>query len=207
MCKNSNLSKIISEDTRSFFKQFYGSVTEEDYLTMRLGFIMKHCSGNPKFNFYKYMIRALEADFKKVVGWYVYIWISAVPFIMLLLVGTKLEHIITELAHQVAEKHSAIEGDLVVSPSDDLFWFNRPKLVLLLIHIVLFQNAFEIAFFFWLLMGTSFKKVIFDENVAEGLTNWAQNARRRNARGTNGGGVQMASPPTRSTEQGTARLI
>lgn len=31
-------------------------------------------------------------------------------------------------------------------------------------------------------MGTSFKKVIFDENVVEGLANWAQNARRRNAR-------------------------
>ncbi|KAM3372406.1 hypothetical protein ACQJBY_019334 [Aegilops geniculata] len=53
---------------RSFFKQFYGSVTEEDYTTMRLGFIMKHCKGTPKFNFYSYMIRALEVDFKKVVG-------------------------------------------------------------------------------------------------------------------------------------------
>ncbi|KAF0932133.1 hypothetical protein E2562_008666 [Oryza meyeriana var. granulata] len=164
---------------RSFFKQFYGSVTKEDYITMRLGFIMKHCRGNPKFNFYKYMIRALEADFKKVVGiswylwvmlivflllnvqgWYVYIWISAIPFIMLLVVGTKLEHIITELAHQVAEKHTAIEGELIVSPSDDLFWFHRPKLVLLLIHIVLFQNAFEIAFFFWLLVTYGFKSCI-----------------------------------------------
>uniref|UniRef100_A0A0E0CM41 MLO-like protein n=1 Tax=Oryza meridionalis TaxID=40149 RepID=A0A0E0CM41_9ORYZ len=267
---------------RSFFKQFYGSVTEEDYVTMRLGFIMKHCRGNPKFNFYKYMIRALEDDFKKVVGiswylwamliiflllnvqgWYVYIWISAVPFVMLLVVGTKLEHIITELAHQVAEKHTAVEGELVVSPSDELFWFHRPKIVLLLIHIVLFQNAFEIAFFFWLLvtygfkscimgntgyviarivisvisqllcgystlplyaivshMGTSFKKVIFDENVAEGLANWAQNARKRNARAartqnvgdspvdeSNVGEVQMTSPPTKSVQQGTARLI
>ncbi|BAH91753.1 Os02g0562600, partial [Oryza sativa Japonica Group] len=76
-------------------------------------------------------------------------------FQMLLVVGTKLEHIITELAHQVAEKHTAIEGELVVSPSDELFWFHRPKIVLLLIHIVLFQNAFEIAFFFWLLVRTT----------------------------------------------------
>ncbi|KAL8470361.1 hypothetical protein ACS0TY_033005 [Phlomoides rotata] len=29
---------------------------------------LNHCSGNPKFNFYKYMTRALENDFKKVVG-------------------------------------------------------------------------------------------------------------------------------------------
>nr|CAB3456200.1 unnamed protein product [Digitaria exilis] len=53
---------------RSFFKQFYGSVTEEDYTAMRLGFIAKHCRGNPKFNFYNYMIRAFEVDYKKVVG-------------------------------------------------------------------------------------------------------------------------------------------
>ncbi|RWW74703.1 hypothetical protein BHE74_00017352 [Ensete ventricosum] len=31
---------------------------------------------------------------------------------LLLVVGTKLEHIITQLAHEVAEKHSAIEGIL-----------------------------------------------------------------------------------------------
>ena len=69
---------------------------------------------------------------------------------LLLAVGTKLEHIITELAHEVAEKHVAIEGDLVVNPSDDHFWFNRPQIALFLIHFILFQNAFEIAFFFWI---------------------------------------------------------
>jgi len=74
---------------------------------------------------------------------------------VLLVVGSKMEHIITELALEVAQKHTAIEGDLVVSPSDEHFWFGRPKLVLLLIHIVLFQNAFEIAFFFWLLVRSS----------------------------------------------------
>uniref|UniRef100_A0A453PK81 MLO-like protein n=1 Tax=Aegilops tauschii subsp. strangulata TaxID=200361 RepID=A0A453PK81_AEGTS len=119
-------------------------------------------------------------------------------------------------------KHTAIQGDLVVAPSDDFFWFHRPKLVLLLIHVVLFQNAFEIALFFWLLvtygfkscimgnrayaisrvvisvisqlvccyitlplyaivshMGSSFRRVMFDENVTEGLVNWAEKARRR----------------------------
>ena len=73
---------------------------------------------------------------------------------MLLVVGSKMEHIITELAVEVVQKHTAIEGDVVVAPSDDFFWFHRPKLVLLLIHIVLFQNAFEIAFFFWLWVRT-----------------------------------------------------
>ncbi|KAG5530310.1 hypothetical protein RHGRI_025304 [Rhododendron griersonianum] len=68
---------------QSFFKQFYGSVTKSDYTTLRLGFIMTHCRGNPKFNFHKYMIRALEADFKKVVGINWYLWLFVVVFLSL----------------------------------------------------------------------------------------------------------------------------
>jgi mlo protein len=78
---------------------------------------------------------------------------------LLLAVGNKMEHIITELALEIVQKHSAIEGDLVVAPSDQFFWFHRPKLVLLLIHIILFQNAFEIAFFFWLLVSKDNKYI------------------------------------------------
>lgn len=69
--------------------------------------------------------------------------------------GTKLEHVISQLAHDVAEKHTAIEGDLLVQPSDDHFWFRRPRIILFLIHFILFQNAFEIAFFFWILVSGS----------------------------------------------------
>ncbi|XP_072965012.1 MLO-like protein 1 [Typha angustifolia] len=166
----------------SFFKQFYGSVTKSDYTTMRLGFIMTHCRGNPKFDFHKYMVRALEADFKKVVGiswylwifvviflllnvsgWHTYFWIAFVPLILLLAVGTKLEHVISQLAHEVAEKHSAIEGELVVKPSDDHFWFHRPRVILYLIHFILFQNAFEIAFFFWILATYGFDSCIMGQ--------------------------------------------
>lgn len=73
----------------------------------------------------------------------------------MLAVGTKLEHIIIQLAREVAQKHIAVEGELVVKPSDDHFWFHRPRLVLILIHLILFQNAFEIAVFFWMLVRTS----------------------------------------------------
>ncbi|CAN6479228.1 unnamed protein product [Victoria cruziana] len=166
----------------SFFKQFYASVTKSDYITLRLGFIMTHCRGNPKFNFHKYMMRALEADFKKVVGiswylwvfviiflllnvggWHTYFWIAFIPLILLLAVGAKLEHVITKLAHDVADKHTAIEGDLVVQPSDNYFWFHRPRLVLYLIHFILFQNAFEIAFFFWILTTYGFDSCIMGQ--------------------------------------------
>nr|GEW14896.1 MLO-like protein 1 [Tanacetum cinerariifolium] len=155
--------------SQSFFKQFYGSVTKPDYIALRLGFIMTHCRGNRKFNFHKYMTRVFEDDFKKVVGiswylwitviiflllnihgWHTYFWIAFIPFILLLSVGTKLEHIIIQLAHEVAEKHVAVEGEPVVKPSDDHFWFHRPKILLLFIHFILFQNAFELAYFFWI---------------------------------------------------------
>ncbi|KAL8487196.1 hypothetical protein ACS0TY_023750 [Phlomoides rotata] len=167
---------------KSFFKQFFRSVSKSDYTTLRLGFVMNHCSGNPKFNFYKYMTRALENDFKKVVGiswylwvfvviflllnvygWHAYFWISFVPLALLLAVGTKLEHIITQLAREVAQKHIAVKGELVVKPSDDHFWFHRPRLVLVLIHVILFQNAFEIAVFFWMLVMYGFDSCIMGE--------------------------------------------
>ncbi|KAM3698781.1 hypothetical protein ACJW30_06G215700 [Castanea mollissima] len=163
----------------SFVKQFYGSVTKSDYATLRLGFIVTHCRTNPKFNFHKYMIRALEDDFKKVVGiswylwifvviflllnvngWHTYFWIAFLPFVLLLAVGTKLEHVITQLAHEVAEKHVAIEGELVVKPSDRHFWLGRPRIVLFLIHFILFQNSFEIAFFFWIWVQYGFDSCI-----------------------------------------------
>ncbi|KAK1266952.1 MLO-like protein 1 [Acorus gramineus] len=166
----------------SFFKQFYGSVTKSDYVTLRLGFVTTHCRGSPKFDFHKFMMRVLEADFRKVVGiswylwvfvvvflllnvngWHVYFWIAFIPLILLLAVGTKLEHVITQLAHEVAEKHAAIEGDLVVKPSDDHFWFHRPQIVLFLIHLILFQNAFEIAFFFWILFTYGFNSCIMGQ--------------------------------------------
>ncbi|CAL5386193.1 unnamed protein product [Camellia sinensis] len=90
---------------RSFFKQFYGSITRLDYMTLRHGFIMKHCRGNPKFDFHKFMICALEDDddFKKAIG----------IRVLLIAVGTKLEHVVSQLVHEVAEKHVAIEGELV----------------------------------------------------------------------------------------------
>jgi len=69
---------------------------------------------------------------------------------LLLAVGTKLEHVITRLAQDVAQRHIAIAGDLVVQPSDDHFWFHRPRLILILIHIILFQNSFELAFLFFI---------------------------------------------------------
>ncbi|XP_023731054.1 MLO-like protein 1 [Lactuca sativa] len=164
----------------SFFKQFYWSVTKSDYVALRLGFITNHCKGVPKFNFHKYMIRALEDDFKEALGiswylwlfvvifllmningWHTYFWIAFAPFILLLAVGTKLEHIIIQLAYEVSEKHIAEEGHKVlIEPKDDHFWFNQPRILLFLMHFILFQNSFEIAFLFWIWLQFGFDSCI-----------------------------------------------
>ncbi|KAL4655198.1 hypothetical protein ACB092_01G433200 [Castanea dentata] len=170
---------------------FRGSVTKSDYTALRLGFIKEHCPQNPIFDFHKYMVRTLEVDFKKVVGiswylwlfvvvflllnvagWHSYFWLSFLPVILLLFVGAKLEHIITRLAHEaqaqqeqspVVEKNTKDREGTRVKPSDKHFWFSRPALVLDLIHFILFQNSFEIAFFFWILCTYGFNSCIMEK--------------------------------------------
>ncbi|KAM1695435.1 hypothetical protein ACFXTI_029511 [Malus domestica] len=153
-----------------FFRQFVRSVPKVDYLTLRHGFIMAHLApqSHKKFNFQKYINRSLEEDFKVVVGisppiwffavifllfnthgWYSYLWLPFVPLIIILLVGTKLQVIITKMGLRIQERGEVVKGLLVVQPGDDLFWFNRPRLILYFINFVLFQNAFQLAFFAW----------------------------------------------------------
>ncbi len=66
-----------------------------------------------------------------------------------LLVGTKLQVIITKMGLRIQERGEVVKGVPVVQPGDDLFWFNRPRLILYLINFVLFQNAFQLAFLTW----------------------------------------------------------
>ncbi|XP_034704887.1 MLO-like protein 6 [Vitis riparia] len=153
-----------------FFRQFFRSVNNVDYLTLRHGFIMAHLSpgSEAKFDFRNYIKRSLEEDFKVVVsispviwfcavlflltnthGWYSYLWLPFIPLVIILLVGTKLQVIITKLGLRIAERGDVVKGTPVVEPANDLFWFNRPHLILFLINFVLFLNAFQLAFFAW----------------------------------------------------------
>ncbi|XP_048132578.1 MLO-like protein 12 [Rhodamnia argentea] len=149
-------------------RQFYNSVSKVDYLTLRHGFITAHLSEGSTFDFQKYIKRALEKDFGVVVGisfwmwiflvififfhahgFYNYLWLPFIPLVMLLLVGTKLQGIITKMGIDSHDKSHVVRGTLLVRPSDHFFWFGRPKLLLHLIHFILFQNSFQVAFFTW----------------------------------------------------------
>lgn len=119
-----------------------------------------------------------------IYGWYTYFWIAFIPTLTVLFVGMKLQQIITSLALEVmggVEKKSVgnrgakpqrvvaekmLDDDLKpekihpIKPRDDLFWFNRPRLLLYLVHFMLFQNAFEFAFFFWGLFSHGFNSCL-----------------------------------------------
>nr|GLL43086.1 MLO-like protein 6 [Ipomoea trifida] len=198
-----------------FFRQFIRSVPKVDYLTLRHGFIMAHLApqSQTKFDFQKYIKRSLEEDFKVVVGispiiwlfavffllfnthgWYSYLWLPFIPLIIILLVGTKLQVIITKMGLRIQERGEVVKGVPVVEPGDDLFWFNRPRLILFLINFVLFQNAFQLAFFAWAWilcsyvtlplyalvtqMGSNMKPTIFNERVATALKKWHHTAKK-----------------------------
>ncbi|XP_078427463.1 MLO-like protein 2 [Wolffia australiana] len=153
-----------------FFRQFVWSVPKVDFLTLRHGFIMAHLAPHSAatFNFQQYIDRSLEGDFKVVVGinpmiwffavffllanahgWRAYLWLPFIPLVVILLVGTKLQVVITRMALQIMERGDVVRGVPLVQPKDDHFWFNRPKLLLYVIHFVLFQNAFQLAFFIY----------------------------------------------------------
>nr|BAJ33971.1 unnamed protein product [Eutrema halophilum] len=149
-----------------FFKQFGHSVVRSDYLTLRKGFIVNHHL-TLKYDFHSYMIRSMEEEFQRIVGvsgplWgfvvafmlfnikgsNLYFWIAIIPVTLVLLVGAKLQHVIATLALEndgLTEYPSGVK----LRPRDELFWFNKPELLLSLIHFILFQNSFELASFFW----------------------------------------------------------
>ncbi|XP_062178533.1 MLO-like protein 13 isoform X2 [Phragmites australis] len=193
-----NQGKFVSERTQgflmklavvswiiAFLKQFYNSVSKSDYEALRSAFVWIHYPKKPDFDFHKYMIRALEHDFKRVVGiswylwlfvifflllningWHTYFWLAFLPIFLLLIVGAKLEHIITRLAQDAAASLSdGTEGSPKIKPSKEHFWFHKPGLVLHLIHFILFQNSFEIGFFFWVLVSEGFSSCMMERKA------------------------------------------
>ncbi|KAK6134512.1 hypothetical protein DH2020_031746 [Rehmannia glutinosa] len=142
-----------------FFRQFGRSVVRADYLTLRQGFITNH-NLTPKYDFHSYMIRSMEEEFQRIVGvsarlWgfvvafmlfnvkgsNLYFWIALIPVFLVLFVGTKLQHVIATLALESV----GISGSFLrpkFKLRDELFWFNKPELLLSLIHFILFQWQF-----------------------------------------------------------------
>ncbi|KAJ0256778.1 MLO-like protein 2 [Hirschfeldia incana] len=172
--------------TVCFFRQFFGSVTKVDYMALRHGFIMAHLAPGSErtFDFRKYIQKNIEEDFKTVVeispviwfvavlflltntnGLHAFLWLPFIPLVVILIVGTKLQVTITKLGLKIQEKGDVVRGAPVVQPGDDLFWFGRPRFILFLIHLVLFTNAFQLAFFAWSTYEFTLRNCFYENNA------------------------------------------
>ncbi|XP_050241749.1 MLO-like protein 4 isoform X3 [Quercus robur] len=154
-----------------FSRQFWSSINRADYMALRLGFITTH-QFPLTYDFHNYMLRSMEEEFRDIVGisvplWIyaiccifldfhgsnIYFWISFLPAILILLIGTKLHRVVVKLAVEIMDE-CPNTGFHQFNLRDELFWFGKPKLVLWLIHMISFQafilqNAFEMASFLW----------------------------------------------------------
>ncbi|XP_021297389.1 MLO-like protein 12 isoform X2 [Herrania umbratica] len=149
---------------------FSGSASKADYFTLRNAFILANVGEGSNFNFQKFLGRAFDDDFERVVGIRFWIWIVSIlfiffnahrfynhywlpflPLVIILVVGAKLQVIITKMCVESHKNSSIIRGSFHVKPSDELFWFGRPKWLLHLLQLVLIQNSFQLAFFAWTL--------------------------------------------------------
>ncbi|KAK3016331.1 hypothetical protein RJ639_007311 [Escallonia herrerae] len=182
-----------------FLRQFRSSIQKSDYFALRLGFITNH-QLPLSYNFHNYIVRSMEDEFYGMVGiswplWgyailcifinihglNIYFWLSFIPAILVMLVGTKLQHVVSVLALEIVEPRGPSTATQV-KPRDDLFWFGKPEILLRLIQFISFQNAFEMATFIWSLwgfkqrscfmknhMGSRCKKALIAESVRESL--------------------------------------
>ncbi|KAI4333904.1 hypothetical protein L6164_018657 [Bauhinia variegata] len=151
-----------------FVRQFYGSVSKSDYFALRNGFIAANMSVGSNFNFQKFLGRAYDEDFEKVVGirfwiwifsiilifltahvFYDHYWLPFIPLLVALVVGTKLQVIMTKMLVESCKENPVVRGTLLVKPNDHYFWFGRPDWLLHLIQFILIQNSFQLAFFTW----------------------------------------------------------
>ncbi|KAJ6362238.1 hypothetical protein OIU78_002613 [Salix suchowensis] len=80
-------------------------------------------------------------------AWYIHLVFRSSS--MVLLLGSKLEFIVAKMACRINDQNVVSRGTPLVQPNDDFFWFGHPRFVLVLIHYILFVNAFEFAFFIW----------------------------------------------------------
>ncbi|KAG2371388.1 MLO-like protein [Vigna angularis] len=116
---------------------------------------------------------------------------------IVLLVGMKLQVIITKMGQRIQERGEVVRGMPLVQPGDHLFWFNKPRLILYLINFVLFQ------------MGSTMKATIFNERVAMALRNWHHTAKKniKEKRGLRSQSPLSTRPSTPKHPKSKANLL
>ncbi|KAK2988206.1 hypothetical protein RJ640_020688, partial [Escallonia rubra] len=126
---------------------------------------------------------AMDLLHVSVARWQAMFWLSIMPLVVrtilvycnlrnwykvILAVGTKLQAIIAQMAVEIQERHAVVQGIPLVQVSDRHFWFSWPKLILYLLQLTLFQNAFEITYFIWIMYEFGLKSC-FNDNLTLAL--------------------------------------
>ncbi|KAM5546795.1 MLO-like protein 4 [Rosa sericea] len=165
-----------------FSRQFWSSINRPSYMALRFGFITTH-QLPLSYDFHNYMIRSMEEEFRDIVGisiplWIyaicciildfhgsnIYFWLSFLPAILILIIGTKLHRIVVKLAVEIMEESPYMENHQF-KLRDELFWFKRPWLLLRLIQLISFQNSFEMATFLWSLWEIKHPSCFMDNHT------------------------------------------
>ncbi|CAN1828957.1 MLO-like protein 4 [Linum perenne] len=123
---------------------------------------------------------AIICIFVNIHGLNIYFWLSFIPAILVMVVGTKLQQVVSMLALEINGEQSEVGNQ--VKPRDDLFWFGKPVILLRLIQFIIFQNAFEMATFLWSLMGSRCRKALVSESVRDSLRSWCKRVKERSKR-------------------------
>ncbi|KAF4366356.1 hypothetical protein G4B88_026683 [Cannabis sativa] len=143
-----------------FLRQFKSSIQKSDYMALRLGFITGAIK--PSWPLWGYAIICI---FVNIHGLNIYFWLSFIPAILVMVVGTKLRHVVSCLALGVVEQTGPSIAANQIKPRDDLFWFGKPVILLRLIQFIIFQNAFEMATFIWSLWGLERRSCFMENNL------------------------------------------
>ncbi|KAK7367282.1 hypothetical protein VNO80_09291 [Phaseolus coccineus] len=149
-----------------FSRQFWSSIHRADYMALRLGFITNHDLPTT-YDFHNYMLRSMDEEFRDIVGVSVllwvyaicciflnfhgsnfYFWLSFVPAVLILIIGTKLHRVVVKLAVEIINRCPNMKPHQF-NLRDELFWFGKPRFLLRLIQLISFLNAFEMATFLW----------------------------------------------------------
>ncbi|KAG4967809.1 hypothetical protein JHK87_033460 [Glycine soja] len=187
-----------------FIRQFYGSVSKDDYFTLRNGFIAAAISTSRNF-FVALMMKILRRLWESGTG----NPYGQIRNRVALLAGTKLQVIITKMCVDSCKEKPVIKGSLLVTPSDAHFWFHQPEWLLHLLKFILIQYEFgprscfnrkredigirivmgvAVQLFCGYVtlplyalvtqMGSSMRREIFTEKVSRGLKNWHKRAKQ-----------------------------
>ncbi|CAL0300778.1 unnamed protein product [Lupinus luteus] len=130
------------------------------------------------YSWRKWENQATMAADGNLQGLNIYFWLSFIPALVVMLIGTKLQHVVSTLAIEILEQTGPY-ARTQVKPRDDLFWFKKPDILSWLIQFVMFQNAFEMASFIWTLMGSRCKKALVAESVRESLHSWCKRVKQK----------------------------